>query len=69
VGRYPELPVWWHFWVDFDRMEPDGKKRFTRCDLSEVVQNLDPALLEGLYEITRGHGPNAVVTLGEKGEI
>ena len=69
VGRRAEHPNWWHFWVEFDKAMPDGKKRFTRCDLNEVVANTDPVLLDGMYQIIRGTGPDALVTLGEKGEL
>lgn len=69
VGRRRFFTTWWHHWDDFNATLPDGRKRFTRCDLSEVQANVDPAVLDGMYQIIKGDSNQRFVSLGEKGEL
>lgn len=41
--------TWFHRPRDFLQLLPDGRERFARCDVMEVVRSVDPRLLEGVY--------------------
>lgn len=41
--------VWYHTPREFLKVLPDGRERFAPCDVMEVIRNVDPKLLEGLY--------------------
>jgi hypothetical protein len=69
VGRRHLFTTWWHHWDDFNATLPDGTKRFTRCDLSEVQANMPPEVLDGMYQIMKGDRESGLVSLGEKGEL
>lgn len=66
VGNLKADPRIYHHTDEAFLKVVDGIERFTLCDLQEVLNRMDPALLEGLYLI---HKPGGVETLGFKGEI
>ena len=66
VGNRKADPQVYHHTDDAFLRVVDGIERFTRCELQEVMNKMDPALLEGLYLVLM---PGGVETLGYKGEV
>lgn len=66
VGNLKADQTVYHHTGDSFLQVAEGVERFARCDLQEVLNNMDPALVEGLYLIQKFNG---VETLGYKGEL